>query len=265
MIFARTVRGVYRSFLLIPIIRRRLYLFLIGVGLLVVLGSIVLDLVEQKKFDHLSPSEHLTLAKEACGFLRQPPSETCLLSELALRHLGAIPTTSKEGVESVALAEGIGKQTASDRANASTIAYDRYQKNIHGEAHDPVSCSKSTENNPIMSFDSKNWWLDDGRCADRLQKQKNYDSEIYSYISSTLRVDTDMDSYWLPDEERTCQTSPNAKGKVAMVTCNVDSSVHAHNIPVKFWGAVDRDVSSSWKCRRMKDLISDEFVCKALD
>jgi hypothetical protein len=74
-----------------------------------------------------------------------------------------------------------------------------------------------------------------------------------------------MDSFWLPDEERTCQSYPNEKGKVETITCSATSSSHPHNIPVKFWGGVDRNTVSSWKCRREKNLLSDEFVCRAID
>jgi hypothetical protein len=137
---------------------------------------------------------------------------------------------------------------------------------MSGEAHDPFTCANSTENTPIMSFDGgSNWWKDDGRCEARLQRAKDEDAKNASYIPTTLRVDTDMDSLWLPDEERTCQSYPNGKGKVATVACNGTESNHNHNIPVRFWGGVDRNTVSSWKCRREKDLLSDEFVCRASD
>ena len=72
-----------------------------------------------------------------------------------------------------------------------------------------------------------------------------------------LRLGTDMDSTWLPDEERTCQTHPDEKGRVAIVTCSTSGSRPYHNIPVKFWEGVDRNSVSDWKRRRE----GDQFVC----
>jgi len=97
--------------------------------------------------------------------------------------------------------------------------------------------------------------------ADYRQQQRDEDAEFYSYWPTTVRVDTDMDSSWLPDEERTCQTYPDDKGRVASVACNSSVSHRDHNIPVKFWGGVDRNAVSEWKCRREKD----EFVCRAIN
>jgi type IV secretory pathway VirB10-like protein len=160
-------------------------------------------------------------------------------------------------------------------------------KNITGRAHDAFTCSTSTESLPIISFDYGHyWWVDDGRCAaqqakqqafwqqaqkqqeraeqqERQQAQKNRDedAELSSYWPTTLRVDTDMDSFWLPNEERPCQTYPDANGRVSTVACNETGSHRDHNIPVKFWGGVDRDTISNWKCRRE----SEEFICSAID
>jgi hypothetical protein len=113
-----------------------------------------------------------------------------------------------------------------------------------------------------MSLDnSRTWQWDDGRCAPKLQAKRDEDAQLYSYWSTTLRVDTDMDSFWLKDEERTCQTYPDEKGRVAVVACNATGSHRDHNIPVKFWGGVDRGTISGWKCRRERD----DFVCRAID
>jgi hypothetical protein len=84
---------------------------------------------------------------------------------------------------------------------------------------------------------------------------------IHSYWPTTIRVDTDMDSSWLRDEERSCQTTPNDKGRVTVVACNASGSHRDHNIPVTFWGDPDRNTISDWKCRRE----SEEFVCRAVD
>jgi hypothetical protein len=84
---------------------------------------------------------------------------------------------------------------------------------------------------------------------------------IHSYWPTTVRVDSDMDSFWLNNEERTCQTHPDDNGRVAVVACNTSGSHPDHNIPVKFWGGVDRNTVSDWKCRRE----GEGFVCRALD
>ncbi|MHB8301546.1 MAG: hypothetical protein ACYDC6_01720 [Acidobacteriaceae bacterium] len=140
------------------------------------------------------------------------------------------------------------------------------QRNSSGQVHDPFTCATSTDNRPIISFDNGlHWWRDDGRCAEQLQKNRDEDAEKYSYWSTTLRVDTDMDSFWLPDEERTCQSYPGENGEVSVVACNPTGTHREHNIPVKFWGGVERNTVSDWKCRREKGLLSDEFVCWALN
>ena len=47
-----------------------------------------------------------------------------------------------------------------------------------------------------------------------------------------------MDSFWLLNEERVCQTFPDDKGKVSVVSCNETGSHRDHNIPVKFWATL---------------------------
>ena len=99
------------------------------------------------------------------------------------------------------------------------------------------------------------------REAEMAQEQRDSDASLSSYWPTTVRVDTDMDSFWLNAEERTCMTTSGAKGRVAAVTCNDFGSHQTHNIPVKFWGGVDRNVGSSWQCRRE----GDDFACRAID
>lgn len=91
---------------------------------------------------------------------------------------------------------------------------------------------------------------------------------LRSYWPTTIRVATNMDSFWLPDEERTCQTYPSSNGTVASVVCNPlgtrlnPAVLHLnHNIPVTFWGDLDRNTISDWNCRRE----GDKFVCRAVD
>lgn len=135
-------------------------------------------------------------------------------------------------------------------------------RNFQGMAHDSFICATSIENKPIVSFDNGgSWWTDDGRCATREQKRRDEEAKLFSFWPTTIRVDTDMDSFWLPNEQRTCQAYPGNKGRVAVVACNAAGSHRDHNIPVKFWGGVDRGKVSDWKCRRE----GDEFVCKAIN
>ena len=44
--------------------------------------------------------------------------------------------------------------------------------------------------------------------ARALSNTPTISSQLHSYWSTTVRVDTDMDSFWLPDKERTCKTYP---------------------------------------------------------
>jgi hypothetical protein len=92
------------------------------------------------------------------------------------------------------------------------------------------------------------------------QEQRDENASLDSYWPTTLRVVTNMNSFWLDQEERMCWSVPNGEGKVAIVTCG-DSKESIHNIPVKFWGGVDRGVASHWKCRRE----GNRFVCRAVD
>jgi hypothetical protein len=84
-------------------------------------------------------------------------------------------------------------------------------------------------------------------------------SERSSFRPTTIRVFADVDSSWLQNEERTCVTLPGANGRVETVKCEVNHDFH--NIPIKFWGSVDRNQVSSWNCRRE----GDDFVCRARD
>lgn len=94
------------------------------------------------------------------------------------------------------------------------------------------------------------------------QQMRDSDAELNSYWSTTVRVDTDMNSSWLPEEEKTCQTYPGKDARVAVVNCGSSGN---HRIPVRFWGGVDRNKISDWTCRRQKGALSDEFVCRATD
>lgn len=249
-------------------------LFLVfGVPILIA-SAYAYDAWENFAFHRLTPAEHLTKAKAACGTY-----SLCGDTNEALRQLVAIPPTAPEYATASDFLQQIRKQAQieSDAAEKreqekATLAKDRAEKNFSGQAQDKFDCETSRTNDPIVSFDDgTTWWKDDGRCTDILakreeqaQKDRDENAKISSYWSTTVRVDTDMDSFWLPDEERTCQTFPDAKGKVATVTCDPNSH-STHNIPVVFWGGVDRNTVSDWKCRREKDVFSDQFVCRAID
>ena len=84
---------------------------------------------------------------------------------------------------------------------------------------------------------------------------------LRSYWPTEIRVNSDMDSSWLRDEERICQTYPNGDGRIAVVTCDAPRSHTEHNIPVTFWGDPNRNTVSDWKCRRE----AGGFVCRAID
>jgi hypothetical protein len=84
-----------------------------------------------------------------------------------------------------------------------------------------------------------------------------------SYWPTTVRVQTNMDSLWLDQEEKTCVSYPDNEGKIAVVHCGSSDSSKSdsHNIPVTFWGSIDRGKSSDWKCQKE----SEKFVCRATD
>lgn len=188
------------------------------------------------------------------------------------------------------------QQLEQQQALEGKRAWEQALRNFHGEASDPFQCSISAGNQPIVTFDNGlHWWTDeDDLCATEtqtrrdeitrlreaqeaaaeeqeakaaadLQEQRDANAKLSSYWPTTLRVDTDMDSSWLPSEERTCQTYPDDKGKIAVVACNATGSHRNHNIPVEFWGGVDRNTISDWRCRREKNLLDDKFVCRAID
>jgi hypothetical protein len=93
------------------------------------------------------------------------------------------------------------------------------------------------------------------------QEQRERGNPLSSFWPSTVRVQTDMNSSWLDQEERVCVSYPDDHGTVAVMHCEGPDRPDAHNIPVTFWGSVDRGKSTDWKCRRE----SEKFVCRAMD
>jgi hypothetical protein len=273
--------------------------FLLIVGLVV--WDTSSEAYSEYKLNHLppvSPAEHLRLAQDACLIKY---GTVCADPAWATSHLNKIPREAAEYGEAQKLLQAIQLQqqteqiAAEHRRQASAAqeaqrlkltnqtqqeSFDQMERNVAGSAHDEYTCATSTTGTPIVSFDNGHyWWNDDGRCAGEIekrqaveqrrqdeqrakqQKQRDEDAQSSSYWPTTLRVETDMDSFWLNNEERTCQTFPDDKGKVARVRCSGNASHQDHSIPVKFWGGVDRNTVSDWKCRRE----GDEFVCRALD
>jgi hypothetical protein len=254
---------------------------------------------DEFKFNHLSPAEHLRLAQAACRTAQY--GGICADFATATPHLNKISHDAAEYGDAHKLLEVIQnqqtlaaerqrqylKEQEDRRLNLASQTYqeslEQMQRNVVGKAHDPYICSTSTTGEPIITFDNGHyWWSDDGRCVieeqkkqaaaeqrqierqaavEREQKQRDDDAQTASYWPTTLRVDTDMDSFWLHNEERTCQTFPDDKGRVARVNCSPNASRQDHSIPVKFWGGVDRNTVSNWKCRRE----GDEFVCRAIN
>jgi hypothetical protein len=254
---------------------------------------------DEFKFNHLSSAEHLRLAQGACRTAQY--GGICADLATATPHLNKIPHDAPEygdahklleviRLQQEAAAERQRQNLAKQEAERLRLAnqtrqesYEQMQRNVAGTAREPYRCATSTAGTQIFSFDNGHyWWADDGRCAaeelkrqaaaeqrqseqraahERQQKQRDEDAQSSSYWPTTLRVDTDMDSFWLNNEERTCTTSPDDKGRVARVNCSANASHQDHSIPVKFWGGVDRDTVSDWKCRRE----GDEFICRAID
>ena len=211
---------------------------------------------QEFSFNRLSPAEHFRLGKAAFEIGDYTEAE---------RQLRTIQNSGSEHDEAAGILSAIQKQRELQRKAAAMRTEDARERmlgNMAGKYHDEFKCSISTDNKPIVSFDSGvTWWLDDGRCAVRSQKQRDADANVNSYWPTTVRVDTDMDSFWLNHEERTCQTAPDDKGRVSVVACSPSGNHRAHNIPVKFWGGVDRNTVSDWKCERD----GEDFVCKAIN
>ena len=102
--------------------------------------------------------------------------------------------------------------------------------------------------------------LSPGQQSLSVQQAKDKDAELSSYWPTTLRVDTDMNSSWLDQEERACLSEPDENGRIAAVISD-GTRGNNHNIAVRFWGGVERGIISDWKCRRE----GDRFVCRATD
>lgn len=202
----------------------------------------------EKRFNAMTPAQHLKTAQQDMLDFNWRNAQ---------KDLDAIPANAPErsGKEFRAVQQDVHDQE--QLANAQQVA----QAQIFN-----LRCGTQTgTGNEFMSLDNGRTWVpDDGRCMERVYKQRDEDAKKYSYWSTKLRVDTDMSQSWLNDEERVCTSYPDAKGRVATISCDANSHT-THNIPVTFWGGVDRGHPSTWRCRREKGLLGDDFVCWAID
>lgn len=223
-----------------------------SVLVLIVVGFIVAavsDAVDTYRYNHLTSAEHLRLAQEICHSKQfgaicysTDPSE-------ASRHLEKIPVGAPEYDDATKLREVIRR----------TVNHN--QEVVAQEAAELARLSSQVDRRLARAAAEQSREQEELASRQRQQSQRDDDAQFYSYWPTTLRVNTDMDAFWLPNEERTCQTYPNDKGRVAAVSCTASGSHRDHNIPVKFWGGVDRNIVSDWKCQRN----GDTFVCKAVD
>jgi hypothetical protein len=218
-------------------------LFLIFIGGLMMSG--ISDVYDNYKFNHLSSIEHYRLARDMCRHkVGGSGSFVCFADDpaLASRHLEKVPSTAPEYGDAIKFLTSIREQ---EKAHQRALEKERT------EAPQRILERQRTEV-PQRATQSEPW---------KSKAKRDEDAQLFSYWPTTIRVNTDMDSFWLPNEERNCQTYPDDKGRIMMVACNATGLHRDHNIPVKFWGGVDRNTISDWKCRRE----GDDFVCRAID
>ena len=130
----------------------------------------------------------------------------CPNAEFALRSISTIRSSDPEYGEAAKLRDAIPQYIIEARSNALNTSRQQMQRNFQGQASDTFLCSTSRSKEPIVSFDNGTyWWTDDGRCAQRLQKERDEKGKLHSYWPTTVRVDTDMNSFWLPDDEQTVE------------------------------------------------------------
>ena len=211
---------------------------------------------EDAVFSRLRPADHLRLALKICSESATPSSCSGHDRDEATRHLAAISSDAPEFNRASELSRFLQQQTATEDASIA-------DHNFQGLNNDPFICSQSATHQELVSFNrGRNWWIDTvGKCAQREQRRRDTEAENRSYIPTKLRVETDIDSTWMQHEERICTTSPNDEGRVASVHCSVSEGVLVRTLPIVFWGGVDRNTVSQWKCERE----DDNFTCKAID
>jgi len=132
----------------------------------------------------------------------------CADRQAATKNLRAVPSTATESQEASSLLAQVSRQIEDD-------AREQMIKNFNGAARDPFRCDHSPIGNyDIVSFDDgRTWWKGDGRCAAQLHKKRDEDAGLSSYWSTTVRVDTDMNSSWLPTKSAFVRHTRTRKGR----------------------------------------------------
>lgn len=118
------------------------------------------------------------MAKEAAS-LRQ--------FDLAKRHLDSVPSSDRE---------------AREAANFRSAVLEAQAQDIERQEQERIAVAERLQRKQVELEQEQ-------RLAE--QQRRDEHANLSSYYPTTVRVDTDMDSSWLTDEERTCQTYPNQK------------------------------------------------------
>ena len=158
--------------------------FVLG-GMFILIGAVH----DAYKEVHMTPTDHLRKAKLLCPESQDRRGVFCQAYRQAdaESELRAIRSTAPEYSE--------GNQLLS---SIKTSNRKQMEDNFSNVSHDIYRCAHSTEGKLIVSFDDGNsWWIDDGRCAARMESTRDREAESSSYWPTTLRVDTDMNSSWL--------------------------------------------------------------------
>lgn len=182
---------------------------------------------ESAAFKRMTPAEHLHEAKVFS-----------FIPGIAIPNLEAIPQDAPEYKEVPELMKAALEVKKADEDRRKELAA---HPPVFSEADRAAQLAEETKRAKLRPNDSDNYLL--------------------RFWSTTVRVDTDMDSFWLNGEQRKCTTSPDDTGRVATVTCNYSASHQIHNIPVDFYGPVDTNRVSSWTCTRK----GDSFECRTTE
>ena len=228
--------------------------------ILFVLACLSVAVYQNYQFNHMTPDEHLSAAHDDVWNADYDDAQ---------RHLDAIPKTSlaHDSDEFDQVADALKKHKAA--LEQQTESENRTLQSSLPEVlcmggNDVTNGQRHFQE--FMSLDNgKSWVDDDGSCVKAEQKERDADAKMYSYWPTTVRVEADINQSWLNHEERVCTSYPSAEGRVDRVICNPDAYNTGHNrlhdIPITFWGGVDRGHRSNWRCRRE----GDDFVCWAID
>lgn len=235
-------------------IGRRSFTYWLAAGvILFVLVCLSVGAYQSYRFNHMSPDEHLSAAHQ---YVRD------FNYDAAQKHLNAIPQSSlaHDSYEFDEVADAIAKHKA-ELAEEAAAQAEAQQVYAAQQVQPKLRCGIQTATGEeFMSVDGKPWVPDDGRCIDLVLHD-----DAKNYRSTTIRVNTDMNQGWLNEERRNCTSYPNDRGRVSTLSCSDNLTRADRNIPVTFWGKVDRGHPSIWKCERQKNLLDDRFVCWALD